>query len=207
MVHEFQNAAYVAAQDQAPVQAEGGVYHRGFDELVAVLIPTDPRAEFEHVPQARCLLGKQYRQFVLELPVRFERSGDEGMLEEKQGPLYLLDYLRAADSQRVRLPEDCDLLGKALLQSPSLPPGKRRRLKARQRLPDALVLATDAPACGLHRASSGHASPTLSLSSTSCKRPGSIPSPFMRESALATDARWGELSGDDSYWRRLRTRW
>lgn len=189
------------------MQAEGGVYHRGFDELVAVLIPTDPRAEFEHVPQARCLLGKQYRQFVLELPVRFERSGDEGMLEEKQGPLYLLDYLRAADSQRVRLPEDCDLLGKALLQSPSLPPGKRRRLKARQRLPDALVLATDAPACGLHRASSGHASPTLSLSSTSCKRPGSIPSPFMRECALATGARWGELSGDDSYWRRLRTRW
>src|SRR3712207_8690350 len=137
--------------DQAPVQPERLVDHRRLDEGVAVLVPADPGAEFEHAPYPWRSFVIERGQLILEIPVRFEGRGDERVFEEEQRTLYLLGHLRPPHPQLVRLPEDRALLGNVLLDPAPLPRGKRRRLEAGEHLADALVLAPNAPAHRLRR--------------------------------------------------------
>src|SRR5919107_1394754 len=133
------------------MQAQRSGYHLRADEGVAVLVPADPRAELEDTTQLRSILRELACQLVLELSVRFEGRRDERVLEEQQCPLYLLNDLRATDSQLIGLPQNGDLLCKVLLQASLLLPREGRRLHGLEHLPDPHVLASDAPPHRLRR--------------------------------------------------------
>jgi hypothetical protein len=123
VVSQPQHGGEVPFQYHLAVEAQGDRDHLGPDERVAVLVPADPRTELQDPSQARCAPRKLALELILKLPVRLEGRRDQGVLEKVQGALYLLLDLGASRPELVGLPQDGDLLGQLLFQSPPLLPG------------------------------------------------------------------------------------
>jgi hypothetical protein len=124
MLSQGEGEVQVAFEGEIPVQAEGCVQGLWFHERVAVLISADPGAELQDAPQRKAVLGKLAGELVFEVSVHVEGRGDQGPLEEEQGPLYLVFDRGPLDAQLVSLPQDGYLLGEGLLRLETLPGGE-----------------------------------------------------------------------------------